>query len=548
MPEYKQPETGLGSVEETNRLLAEASKQTGIAAPTFPTITADALSGNEQPINIPTPPPSTLAAGITGQTPALYDSLLSQLKTDQEAKATQEKESKGRITSIIESITGKQQEKIEEIGTKDQSGTPAWEKEQARLLAVEFDKSQRAQINEIAALESQNLTGAGSQSAQYGINRKYALQQGDLQLKYHIAQGDYNASIETLNQKFELELEPLKLQLDQEQNVYDQIREDLSKSEDRLWTAKLAQTSQAIKENEQRQSDISDILQTLQTNNPEVLRNNPNLAVQIGNAKSRGEALQILAKKGISLQDPLKKRIDEANLANIYSQIAERNAGVAGMDVVNLLAYAQQYAATGQIPTGLPKGTFGVVSQTAKELPKVAGTVVDRNTGVKSSATGDALQGAYGTIYSVVELAKELKELDKERVSGIVAGTVGKIFGAKDQQRYLDLREQISDLLARARTGAAINATEEKRYFDLLPSRFSQPFFLGADSQVRIDNFISTVTKDLDNKTRTQGLAVYGLSTVEIGGQKYTIGDIVSNEAGQIGRVNPDGSITLVEQ
>ena len=110
------------------------------------------------------------------------------------------------------------------------------------------------------------------------------------------------------------------------------------------------------------------------------------------------------------------------------------------------------------------------------------------------------------------------------------------------------MREQISDLLARARTGAAINATEEKRYFDLLPSRFSQPFFLGADSQVRIDNFISTVTKDLDNKTRTQGLAVYGLSTVEIGGQKYTIGDIVSNEAGQIGRVNPDGSITLVEQ
>src|SRR3972149_9721576 len=119
MPEYKQPETGLGSVEETNRLLAEASKQTGIAAPTFPTITADALSGNETPINIITPPPSTLAAGITGQTPALMDSLTNQLKADQEAKVAQEKEQKGRIASIMESITGKQQEKIEAIGDKN---------------------------------------------------------------------------------------------------------------------------------------------------------------------------------------------------------------------------------------------------------------------------------------------------------------------------------------------------------------------------------------------------------------------------------------------
>src|SRR3990167_3480477 len=280
-------------------------------------ITSKTLSGNETPINIITPPPSTLAAGITGQTPALMDSLTNQLKADQEAKVAQEKEQKGRIASIMESITGKQQEKIEAIGDKNTPGTPAWEKEQARLLAMEFDKSQRAQLNEIASLESQNLTVAGSQAAQAGINRKYALQQGDLQLKYHIAQGDYNASIETLNQKFELELEPLKLQLDQEQNVYDQIREDLSKSEDRLWTAKLAQTRQAIKENEQRQSDISDILQTLQTNNPEVLRNNPNLAVQIGNAKSRGEALQILASNGISLQDPLDRQIKQAQLAKL---------------------------------------------------------------------------------------------------------------------------------------------------------------------------------------------------------------------------------------
>src|SRR3990167_11123004 len=267
-------------------------------------ITSKTLSGNETPINIITPPPSTLAAGITGQTPALMDSLTNQLKADQEAKVAQEKEQKGRIASIMESITGKQQEKIEAIGDKNTPGTPAWEKEQARLLAMEFDKSQRAQLNEIASLESQNLTGAGSQAAQAGINRKYALQQGDLQLKYHIAKGDYNASIETLNQKFELELEPLKLQLEQEQNVYDQIRNDLTKSEDRLWTAKINETNQAIADRKQTQADIANIFTTLQTNSPDVLKRNPALISQLSNAKTTLEAAQVPARNGINLAKP----------------------------------------------------------------------------------------------------------------------------------------------------------------------------------------------------------------------------------------------------
>src|SRR3990167_915459 len=60
--EYKQPETGLGSVEETNRLLQEASKQTGISAPTFSpngAITSEILAGGESPIQLPDAPVPT---------------------------------------------------------------------------------------------------------------------------------------------------------------------------------------------------------------------------------------------------------------------------------------------------------------------------------------------------------------------------------------------------------------------------------------------------------------------------------------------------------
>ena len=221
-------------------------------------------------------------------------------------------------------------------------------------------------------------------------------------------------------------------------------------------------------------------------------------------------------------------------------------AEAGGDSSLNNLAYAQQYAADGKIPTGMPKGAFGAISQMAKELPKPKGTVVDINTGVKSAATSDTLQGAYGTLYSVIELAKELKDLDKQRWGGVVSGTLGKVIGNEDQQKYIDLRDQIADLLARARTGAAINATEEKRYYNLLPSRFDEPFGFGADSQTRIDNFVNNITKDLENKTATQGLAIYGLTKVKINDQDYTVGDII-NVNGLKGRILPNGEISILE-
>jgi hypothetical protein len=208
-------------------------------------------------------------------------------------------------------------------------------------------------------------------------------------------------------------------------------------------------------------------------------------------------------------------------------------------------AYAQQYAATGQIPSGLPKGTFGTVAQLAKELPKATGTIVDRNTGIKSSAVSETLQGGYSSIYSAIELAKQLKELDTKRMKGITAGTLGKVFGSEDQQRYIDLKGQIVDLLARARSGAALTVDETKTYGDMLPGRFANPLGIGVDTQSRIDNFISALSSDLDNKTRSQGLSIYGFSTVNVGGQVYKVGDTVKGANGQSGIVLPDGNISV---
>jgi hypothetical protein len=39
----------------------------------------------------------------------------------------------------------------------------------------------------------------------------------------------------------------------------------------------------------------------------------------------------------------------------------------------------------------------------------------------------------------------------------------------------MDLREQIIDLISRARSGAALTVQEERRYNGMLPSRFDEP-------------------------------------------------------------------------
>jgi len=179
-------------------------------------------------------------------------------------------------------------------------------------------------------------------------------------------------------------------------------------------------------------------------------------------------------------------------------------------DPANLAAYAQQYAATGQIPTGLPKGTFGVVAQVAKNLPKPVGTLVDINTGIKPSKLNDSQLNGITALYDIQQKVQELKNLDDKRIGGVIPGALGKVFGSNNQAKYIALRDEIIDLLARARTGAALTVDEENRYASMLPGRFSEPFGLGADSDKRIDNFTKNIVNSLDSKLKINGLQIVG--------------------------------------
>ena len=290
------------------------------------------------------------------------------------------------------------------------------------------------------------------------------------------------------------------------------------------------------------QEEINSVLQiALKANAPADVIN------KIRMSATTQEALINAGDHLVTEDERLDMSYKRAQIAKIYDDIATNQAGGAGgLDAAGLISYAELYASTGQIPTGIPKGSFGAIAAIAKELPKTPGELIDVKTGVQPKM-GEAQVAAYSALYSAIELSKELAELDKERWGGVVSGSLGKVFGNEDQARYVALRTQIIDLLARARSGAALTAVEEARYAGMLPGRFSEPFALGTNSDVRINNFTKTLTDDLVNKTSAQGVKVNGLSKVKVDGQEYTVGDIIQNAQGVMGRINADGSITIIK-
>lgn len=205
--------------------------------------------------------------------------------------------------------------------------------------------------------------------------------------------------------------------------------------------------------------------------------------------------------------DLLKLDLDERKLK--LDALKASQDGSTGNDPANLLAYAQQYASSGKIPTGMPKGTFGLISQLAASLPKPAGTLIDLSTGVKPDV-GDAKIDAYSALFDLTKKLTEAQGLFEESGTGIGFGLLSTIKPTSDQQKYNNLRTEITDLLARARTGAALTREEEEFYRSRMPGLFSESLFLGASGEQKLIDLQKQITDTLKTKLAAQGLGIVG--------------------------------------
>ena len=207
-------------------------------------------------------------------------------------------------------------------------------------------------------------------------------------------------------------------------------------------------------------------------------------------------------------------------------------------------AYANQYASTGTVPAGLPKGSFGKVAQIAKELPKATGAVVNVITNVTDSKTPSTEQQDYSRLYNIIQNTAKLKDLDTKRWQGLISGGLGYVFGSDDQQNYETIRKAIVDDMSRMQSGAALTPDEVDYYSDYLPGRVGEwGLGFGADSQNTITQFDQFINNRLTERLSNNQLAIYGFSKVNVNGKDVVVGGIVEDEKGGKWKALPDGNL-----
>ena len=465
------------------------------------------------------------ANGMIAGANTTLSEIIKQLTPTEKSAAEQKQQT---LLDQMASLVGQQAQKAADQLTAEQSaGLPQLRQQFADINAQILSKT--AEDKALDAAYQQANVGAegkaitlGSIQGQEAQNyRAYLAQKnanaaaiGLLQARALGLQGQVATAQDTVNRAVDLKYQTIQNSLDVYRAQLEALTPQLNKEERVLQQAQtvlLQQRQQQIEDAKNNEKQIQNLM--LEAAKSGVTDNN--LLNAISSAKTYTQALQ-LATPAIAKVQKQSNDLDiaykQAQIANIRSQISDRASSGSGSaaDPATILAYAQQYAASGQIPTGIPKGSFGVISQVAKELPKPTGTLVDINTGVKPSKLNEGQMSGITALFDVVNKAQELKELDKNRIGGIIPGILGKITGSQAQSQYLSTRNEIVDLLARARSGAALTQTELNQYENKLPGRFSEPFGLGTDSQVAIDNFIKSIRGSLNSKLQLNGVEIIG--------------------------------------
>ncbi len=303
-------------------------------------ITASSLAP-AMPFKLPPAPISTIASGLTGIANGVKDSTIQQNELDrkaQEAEAALNKDSDG-LKSLYTDILNTESSRagLEEeagLGTKQQKVTD---------YTNRIEASERAQTNELRALEQAQGSGMslqGKSEAAAAINRKYAFEQADLAVLQSAANRDFATAQSIVDRKIQLQLEPLKNQLEMRKFFYEENKEAFNKADQRKFEADLRAEERALdKETEDRQLLEGTRLKALTNASEQGAPSSVLSAIQA--AKTPEDAIKAAGKYGGDLLD---REIKKAQLAKLYSDIAETQGSSIKVDENNKVVVKREEA------------------------------------------------------------------------------------------------------------------------------------------------------------------------------------------------------------
>jgi hypothetical protein len=535
------------SVAKLNTALAGLNKAKGTSfkalTPVNTTIQADKLGKNSN-YNLP-PANNAVTTDNLAQTTNQY---LSQAKTTANTEpVTTASTNKNKLNSYLEGIMGNISGQADAVNAINKDEDVANKKAQALSLSNDldvFDKEYRDSVKSI----KENTLGKTTAGLQDDLNRaqdRYEDVRANKVLSYNSALNDYQGASEIANSKIQA-LKDQNAQAIQAYSLFaDTVMNDLTESEKIQVQANLQQKQTEAKTVEDAYSQA--LSAGLDNGAGQSYFN------ALDTAKRTGNVASILGTVSQYGYQTLDQQVQRSSLLtdSISRQKLLNDINPVGSTVTNedLEAYASRFSETGTLPNPselkLSGLTVGQVTAFAKQIPKADGLLLSKQTGVKPSSLSPTQEDGILALYDITKKTKELKELDDKRVKGLTSASFGKVFGFKDQENYIALRQEIVDLLSRARTGAALTTSEEKFYTDQLPGRVGQVGFglIGANTQNRINNFENKIEGTLNTKLSGYGTVIQGYSTVKVGGKERTVGEVLKID-GVNYRVLPDGTLT----
>ena len=394
-----------------------------------------------------------------------------------------------------------------------------------------------------------------------GLAARAAVLQGNIQTATQLAKDTVDLAYKDRT----LEAQNLIAQINYFQGIADDQTSQLLERDKRQYEAELAQI-------EELKTNIANAMVSGATQSEIATLNDPNtpdadklaLAQQItargANEMRNLDIAQSQASIRASNASAQKAETDRLlNLAEAGNQDAIDALGLTTTDnsapTADEIAYARQYASTGTIPSGLSSAgiSFGKIQELAADLPKPDGTLVSRDTGVAPDGLSATEQTGYENLYNAINtdlpvLIEMYNKIEAGLGTGLVTGVKESVAPSDATVRYNQAKADFLAKLLVARSGAAVTEQEYERYANLIPGVFNTTFGIGSPGTEKLSGLQTQMETALNDKLATRGLSIYGYSTLDINGEEYTVGEIITSEYGQQGRVNPDGSITLINQ
>lgn len=468
------PAYGTEAYKQAQQGIVPSGFSTSPSAP----ITSSSLT-QVTPYKLPQASPTTTASGIIGLTETGNKQVQSTLQAEQTARAEAAKTtvdtSRKSLTDTMSSILGIQSSRVQEEAN---ANIPQLNKDLTDIT----NQIEARQVGLSRELENIEKTFQGSPQ---GLNdalrvaqRNGARELADLSIIQNARNRNLSTAQSLVDRKIELQLEPLKTQLEFQKLFYDENKSDFSKEEEKAFQLQIKESDRAYEEAKRN----TQLLETTKLNvlNEAISNGADNQTLMnIQNATTPENALVAISRYGVNSQDKLLKDLQITKLrAETQKVLADtqfaNDLASTNSPLVNAIVNVNGGSAEGQ-----QKRDAAQIAQFVKEgkIEEAKNLILSRVTSKMSGTEREAEVDRRNTIDALTDIKSALNDYvavsgDTNIIKGNLENVANKL-GQTTDPRLAAIKTRLTQATQKYRnaiTGAAWGEQETAEYKTIFPS------------------------------------------------------------------------------